>query len=201
LEGLASPGSGQPRVGEQVRGKLGYHSDDMGEYDVNNIACPMLGFCLRPEAIADPLSMSVPRPPCRFSESPTTPRPTGGDPAEEPVASVGIFGQSGGLRRDEFNVQHSSRLDGRQSKKPLAAVALMRVVTNTHIIRVVVLSNHIGLTNIVAKDVSGYPSTVDGTATSTATSMSDPPHCDFKLFLVIWALSRRNRSESRLYHR
>ena len=81
LEGLASPGSGQPRVGEQVRGKLGYHSDDMGEYDVNNIAFPMLGFCPRPEAIADPLSMSVPRPPCRFSESPTTPRPTGGDPA------------------------------------------------------------------------------------------------------------------------
>ena len=62
LEALAEPGgicvSGTVR--DQVRDKLPYALDDMGEQSVKNIARPVRVYALRPEAVADLPARSVP---------------------------------------------------------------------------------------------------------------------------------------------
>jgi len=62
LEALAEPGgicvSGSVR--DQIRDKLPYALDDMGEQSVKNIARPVRVYALRPEAVADLPARSVP---------------------------------------------------------------------------------------------------------------------------------------------
>src|SRR5438045_9054273 len=56
LEGLAEPGgiSISRVVRDQIRDKLPYPFEDMGEQHVKNIARPVRVYGLRPEAVADP---------------------------------------------------------------------------------------------------------------------------------------------------
>jgi adenylate cyclase len=62
MESLAEPGgicvSGT--VHDQIRGKLPYPFEDLGEQNVKNIALPIRVYALRPEAIADLPATSVP---------------------------------------------------------------------------------------------------------------------------------------------
>jgi adenylate cyclase len=75
LEALAEPGgicvSGT--VYDQIRDKLPYPLDDLGEQSVKNIARPVRVYALRPEAVADlPASSVLPAPP--MSQSAVVPR-------------------------------------------------------------------------------------------------------------------------------
>ena len=55
-------------VRDQIRDKLPYPFEDMGEQSVKNIARPVRAYALRPEAVADlpaatvPPSISIPQP-------------------------------------------------------------------------------------------------------------------------------------------
>ena len=62
LEALAKPGSIciSRMVRDQIRDKLPYSFEDMGEQSVKNIARPVRVYALRPEAAADPSASRVP---------------------------------------------------------------------------------------------------------------------------------------------
>jgi TolB-like protein len=65
LEALAEPGgiSVSGTVYEQIRDKLAYAFEDLGEQSVKNIARPVRIYALRPEGAADPLGSSMPASP------------------------------------------------------------------------------------------------------------------------------------------
>ncbi|HMD65108.1 MAG TPA: adenylate/guanylate cyclase domain-containing protein [Stellaceae bacterium] len=67
LEALAAPGGicVSRVVREQIRDKLPYPLEDMGEQSVKNIARPVRAYALRPEAVADLPVSSVPIAPLR----------------------------------------------------------------------------------------------------------------------------------------
>jgi len=75
LEGLAEPGGIciSRVVRDQIRDKLPYSFEDMGEQQVKNIARPIRVYTLRPEAIADLPAAMVP-PAASISQPATTPR-------------------------------------------------------------------------------------------------------------------------------
>ena len=75
LEGLAEPGGIciSRVVRDQIRDKLQYPFEDMGEQQVKNIARPIRVYTLRPEAIADLPAAMVP-PAASISQPATTPR-------------------------------------------------------------------------------------------------------------------------------
>jgi adenylate cyclase len=62
LEALAAPGGLciSRMVHDQIRDKLGYRFDDLGEQSVKNIARPVRIYALRPEGVADPPGSSRP---------------------------------------------------------------------------------------------------------------------------------------------
>jgi adenylate cyclase len=62
LEALADPGGIciSRMVRDQIRDKLPYRFEDMGEQSVKNIARPVRVYALRPEAVADPPASRVP---------------------------------------------------------------------------------------------------------------------------------------------
>ena len=68
LEALAEPGgiSISRTVRDQIRDKLAYQFDDLGEQRVKNIARPVRVYGLRPEAVADLPAPSVPSAPSIF---------------------------------------------------------------------------------------------------------------------------------------
>ena len=63
LEGLAEPGGLciSRVVRDQIRDKLRYPFEDLGEQSVKNIARPVRVYALRPEAVADLPALIVPR--------------------------------------------------------------------------------------------------------------------------------------------
>jgi adenylate cyclase len=62
LEGLAEPGGIciSRMVRDQIRDKLPYAFEDLGDRSVKNIARPVRVYALRPEALADPAALSAP---------------------------------------------------------------------------------------------------------------------------------------------
>jgi hypothetical protein len=65
LEALAEPGSIciSRKVRDQIRDKLPYPLQDMGEQNVKNLARPVRVYTLRPEALVDPLAPGAPTAP------------------------------------------------------------------------------------------------------------------------------------------
>ena len=69
LEALSDPGGLciSRMVRDQIRDKLTYAFEDLGEQSVKNIARPVRVYALRPEAVADlPASSVRPGPPSHF---------------------------------------------------------------------------------------------------------------------------------------
>jgi TolB-like protein/class 3 adenylate cyclase len=75
LEGLAEPGGIciSRMVRDQIRDKLPYAFEDLGEQSVKNIARPVRVYAWRPEAVADPPSATVP-PAASISQPAVAPR-------------------------------------------------------------------------------------------------------------------------------
>jgi len=76
LEGLAEPGGIciSRMVRDNVRDKLNYTFEDLGEQQVKNIARPVRAYALRPEAVADLPASIAPSSAASISESGVAPR-------------------------------------------------------------------------------------------------------------------------------